>query len=86
VEQPTVDVAYLYSQQAANRHRRHHCRPAYDGARLRYAHVIPPTKAEEEQSCVPRPEAFTDYYASGAVRMKVPVVLEFRDSVLGVYK
>jgi len=77
VEQPTVDVAYLHTQWAATRHRLQHCRPAYDGARIRYAHVIPPTKAQDEQECVPGPKAFTDY-ASGGVRMKVPVVLEFR--------
>jgi hypothetical protein len=56
VEQATVDLAYLHAQQAANRHWRQHCWPAYDGARLRYAHVIPPTKAEEEQDCVPGPK------------------------------
>jgi hypothetical protein len=32
------------------------------------------------------PQAFTEYYASGAVRMKVPVVLEFRGFVLGVFR
>ena len=77
MEKPTVDVAYLHTQWAATRHRRQHCRPAYDGARLRYAHVIPPTKAEDEQECVPGPKPSPDY-ASGVVWMKVPVVLEFR--------